>query len=392
MSPPPEEKSALLAAANQVESPYRDLRRNVEINIGKVCNNKCVFCLDGMPSKEDHRFIDFQVMKGELERFRAEGHLSVGFLGGEPTTYPKIVESVAYAKELGFTRIALATNAMMLRREPFLDKLVNAGLSRVTISMHGHTKALEDKLVDVPGAYEKKITAIQHLLARREKGLLADGVSVNIVLNAWNGPHLLPHDAFLLRQDGAGRSARELRAPRGVRRGQRRSRADLHGHGEAAHEGDPPQRVTLQEDLHVRRLSALRPARGAAAHQAPLREVLRRRLPSATSPRIARSAPRGPMGSRPSEGGRSRFNWQDRKRYDLKHHMDSCQRCAMTDVCEGVWNGYLDIYGDREFAPLVWEGDQATRNVPAPERGAHAPQGGQAREAPRAPDRPAAPD
>ena len=27
----------------------------------------------------------------------------------------------------------------------------------------------------------------------------------------------------------------------------------------------------------------------------------------------------------------------------------------MTDVCEGVWAGYTDIYGFSEFAPLEWE-------------------------------------
>ncbi len=48
---------ALTPNANQVSSAYRDLRRNVEINVGKVCNNKCVFCLDGMPTKEDLAFI-----------------------------------------------------------------------------------------------------------------------------------------------------------------------------------------------------------------------------------------------------------------------------------------------------------------------------------------------
>ena len=114
------------AAANQVDSTLRDARRNVEINVGKACNNKCVFCLDGMPTKEDQSFIDFDVMKSELERWAAEGHRSVGFLGGEPTMYPKIAESIAHARDLGFSRIAIATNAMMFRREAFVDKLIAA--------------------------------------------------------------------------------------------------------------------------------------------------------------------------------------------------------------------------------------------------------------------------
>ncbi|MCA9625503.1 MAG: radical SAM protein, partial [Myxococcales bacterium] len=174
------------SGSNQVASAYRDRRRNVEINVGKACNNKCVFCLDGMPKKEDQRFIDFEVMRAELERWYREGHRSVGFLGGEPTMYPRIADSIRHARDLGYTRIALATNAMMFRRMRFVDQLIDAGLSRVTISMHGHTRELEDRLTDVPGAFDKKCEALANLRKRRDEGALKDGLSVNIVLNGWN--------------------------------------------------------------------------------------------------------------------------------------------------------------------------------------------------------------
>ena len=50
--------------------------------------------------------------------------------------------------------------------------------------------------------------------------------------------------------------------------------------------------------------------------------------------------------------GRARFNWQDRKRFDLKHHMDKCRTCRFTDICEGVWKNYLGFHGESEFSPL----------------------------------------
>ena len=51
-------------------------------------------------------------------------------------------------------------------------------------------------------------------------------------------------------------------------------------------------------------------------------------------------------------GGRARFNWQDRKRHDLKGHPSGCSRCSRVDLCEGVWQGYLDIWGDEGFKPV----------------------------------------
>jgi MoaA/NifB/PqqE/SkfB family radical SAM enzyme len=349
-------------SVNQVGSAYRDLRKNVEINVGKTCNNKCVFCIDGMPSKEELAFIDFEVMKRELERFRAEGHLSVGFLGGEPTTYMKIVESVAYAKQLGYTRIALATNAMMLRRMEFTDKLLAAGLTRTTISMHGHTKKLEDELVMVPGAYEKKIQAIRNLLQRKKEGHLVDGVSVNIVLNAKNGPHLLPMMKFFFDTMGLDDLRVNFVRPEGYAEGN----ADL----VPTYTEIVPllTKAILLNEFHFKKTFTF----GGFPLCVLPEELLRskhllakycgdifRDLSTDCSIRAESE-----YGVASYADGRARFNWQDRKRYDLKHHMDACARCAMTDVCEGVWNGYLDIYGDSEVAPLVWEKEAARRHAP----------------------------
>lgn len=347
---------------NQVESVYRDLRKNVEINVGKTCNNKCVFCLDGMPAKEDLKFIDFEVMKRELERWRSEGHLSVGFLGGEPTTYLKIVESVAYAKELGYTRIALATNAMMLRRMEFTDKLLAAGLSRVTISMHGHTAELEDKLVMVPGAFEKKKTAIQNLLTRKREGQLKDGVSVNIVLNGWNYRSLLPMMKFFFDTMGLDDLRVNFVRPEGYAEGN----AEL---TPALTDVVPIlTKAILLNEYHFKKTFTF----GGFPLCVLPEELLRskqllakycgdvfRDLSTDCSIRAD-----GAHGVAAHEEGRARFNWQDRKRFDLKHHLEQCTRCALTDVCEGVWRGYLDIYGSSEISPLVWEQGKATRVTP----------------------------
>jgi MoaA/NifB/PqqE/SkfB family radical SAM enzyme len=368
---------------NQVESRYRDPRRNVEINVGKVCNNKCVFCLDGQPSKEDHAFMPFDAMKLELERWRAEGHLSVGFLGGEPTTYPKIIESVQHAKDLGFTRIALATNAMMLRRMPFLDKLLDAGLTRATVSMHGHTKELEDKLVLVPGAYEKKCQALRNLKQRQREGKLADGVSVNIVLNGWNYKHLPQMMRFFFEDMALDDLRVNFVRPEGF----------------AENNSDLTQTYTdtikvlmkavLLNEEHFKRVFTFG---GIPMCMLPERflgsePLLRKYMGDiyrdlSTDCSIRSAGTSGVEGTSTIEGGRARFNWQDRKRFDLKHHMSGCARCAHTDLCEGVWRGYLEIYGESEFSPLQLSDDgryvreaprlkQAPTPVPMANRGGY---------------------
>ncbi len=348
-----------------VDSSIRDSRKNVEINIGKACNTKCVFCLDGMPSKEQTAFMPFEEMKQELERWRALGHLSVGFLGGEPTIYPKIVESVAYAAQLGYSRITIATNALMMRRPAFVDKLVAAGLTRVTISMHGHTAALEDKLSDVPGAFEKKCRAIELLLAQRARGALRDGVSVNVVLNGWNYRRLPKMMRFFFEELGLDDMRVNFVRPE--------------GHAEANTDLTP----TLSEVVAVLNKGILLNAYhfkkvftfGGFPMCVLPRELLNsRNLLRATMGDVYRDmstdcsirSEGGDHGVAGVEGGRARFNWQDRKRFDLKHKLEPCRRCVCADVCEGVWRTYMDIYGDAEIAALEWQDGELIRTRPLP--------------------------
>ena len=84
----------------------------------------------------------FEQMRAELKRWHNDGHRSVG---SRRRTHhlPKDCGLGRLRQELGFTRIAIATNATKLRLHHFTDRILDAGLTRITISMHGHTAELE---------------------------------------------------------------------------------------------------------------------------------------------------------------------------------------------------------------------------------------------------------
>lgn len=369
---PPAEGLITVQPDNQPESRLRDQRKNVEINVGKACNNRCVFCIDGLPKREDRSYMPFPQMQHELRQWFDEGYRSVGFLGGEPTTYPKICDSVAYARELGFTRIAIATNATKLRLHHFTDRILDAGLTRVTISMHGHTAELEDKLTRVPGNFEKKCAAIRYLVhKRRTEGALRDGLSVNIVLNGWNYRHLPKMMQFFYERMKVDDLRVNFIRPEGYAVGD----ADL-----------TPQykkvvpyliRAIILAETHFQKVFTFGgfPMCVLPASLRSNRDLLSRcmgeyrDLSTACSVRSSggdRAVPGqniSPLGvilnGPPSSvvhydqaEGRARFNWQDRKRHDLKGHPKACGECELAHVCEGVWKGYLDIWGDRAFQPV----------------------------------------
>ncbi len=60
MAPP--DQLAPARSGNQPKSALRDPRKNVEINIGKACNNRCVFCIDGLPKAEDRSYMPWPQM------------------------------------------------------------------------------------------------------------------------------------------------------------------------------------------------------------------------------------------------------------------------------------------------------------------------------------------
>ena len=345
-------------------NPERDTRKNIEINVGKPCNNKCVFCLDGFPKGEENTWMPWEEMSHELERWHKDGVRSIGFLGGEPTAYPHIVEAVQKASDLGYTRIVAATNANRLRRKKFTDRLLEAGLTRVTISMHGHTAELEDNLTRVPGNFDKKVKAISYLLEKKKEGYLKDGVSVNVVLNGWNAPHQLKLQKFFFDEIGLDDLRFNFIRPEGFAEGS----TDLTPN----YEDVVPKlmKCVVLNEFHYRKTFTFGGVpmcmlpKEFVGREAMLRKYMGEYRDLSTYCSIKTDG--FGFGVEAVEGGRGRFNWQERKRFDLKAHPPQCKRCSVFQICEGIWKGYLDIYGPRQFTPLAHLPESADRDSAMP--------------------------
>lgn len=346
------EPAVPLAREDDAAGLWRDVRRNVEINVGKICNNKCVFCLDGLPATEMRRYMPWEEMQAEIRRWYAAGTRSLGFLGGEPTTYPWILDAIRLGRDLGYTRITLATNGTKFFRHDFVDRCLDAGLTRVTMSMHGHTAELEDRLTRVPGNFEKKVSGLRYLLQKRDEGHLRDNVSVNVVTNGWNYRHL-PKIVRFFYDLGLD----DVRSNFVRREGFAENDDTL-----VPHYTDVVPWVVktiLLNEYHWKRTFTI----GGYPLCVLPREILANRslarryvgefrdLDTDCSIRTL-NADGFPEGIATIEDGRARFNWQQRKRYDLKRHVPACEGCRYGDVCEGVWREYLDLHGDAELRAI----------------------------------------
>jgi MoaA/NifB/PqqE/SkfB family radical SAM enzyme len=319
----------------------QDLKR-VEVHLGTRCNNRCAFCMSADRRDQHEAWSPVQKVRGEIRRYFARGCRALGFLGGEPTVYPHILDCLRTARDLGYTRIALCTNGTRLSNPDFCREVVAAGVTRVAISVHSHRQDVEDKITGVPGNFQSKTAAIRNLLALRKRGLLPDGVSLNPVLSRRTCRETEAYVRFYM-----GLGIRDIRFnfiwP------------------QAYVIADPAWIPTFREAvpgtarlllLNEKRLRIRLTFGGmpkCVLALTPLSERLRRYLADKYLEEETYDPPNAVVAPGREGEAAKRFIWQEAKRNQYKRHVRACACCRHAATCEGVWKTYLSLHGGREF-------------------------------------------
>jgi sulfatase maturation enzyme AslB (radical SAM superfamily) len=152
----------LLSYVN-ISTKYNFLRtKRFRLFVGPSCNARCEFCYY-ICYLQRRTNPSTAFLKRELEWPRSMGALDVDFSGGEPTVRSDLLELVAYAKALGYRKIAIITNGIATgRTEFYLPKLADKGLNDILVSIHGHNSQVHDALVNIPGAFEKVLRTFKY--------------------------------------------------------------------------------------------------------------------------------------------------------------------------------------------------------------------------------------
>ncbi|AZV49771.1 MULTISPECIES: GTP 3',8-cyclase MoaA [Bacillus] len=158
--------------------PLRDLR----ISVTDRCNFRCTYCMPAELFGPDYPFLKKEELLSfeELERLAALfvtrfGVEKIRLTGGEPLMrkdMPELIKKLARIP--GLRDIAMTTNGSLL--PVYADKLKEAGLKRVTISLD----SLEDerfKMINGRGVSVSKV--LEGIEAAKQAGL---GVKINMVV------------------------------------------------------------------------------------------------------------------------------------------------------------------------------------------------------------------
>lgn len=162
----------------------------------RICNNHCIFCHDS--EIQNGEMISALELQREIKKAKEEGYTRLILSGGEPTIHPDIIELVDYARRIGLEWIQIVSNGRMFAYYEFTRRMVEAGLSEVTVSFHSHIPEIADSLTGVKGSFLQTIKGIENL----KRGKIV--ISIDIVLNAYNYRHLKEAIEFFHSKLGIG--------------------------------------------------------------------------------------------------------------------------------------------------------------------------------------------
>ena len=168
-------------------APYR-----MDLAITYRCNNDCAHCYNARDRHNPE--LDTAHWKQVLDRLWEAGIPHIVFTGGEPTLRPDLPELVAHAEKNGQIT-GINTNGRLLKDKAFVQRLVDAGLDHVQVTLESHLPEIHNRMVARQGAWDDTIIGIKNALSTRLF------VMTNTTLLAENSAYLAETLEFLAELD-----------------------------------------------------------------------------------------------------------------------------------------------------------------------------------------------
>ncbi len=323
-----QEKPGVSLPNTHADDARRTSGGDVLIRLLAACNAHCAFCscIGTMPD----RATSVEEVAADLAAARAQGRDGVTFTGGEPTLFRELPEAVRLAKAAGFLQIGLQTNGSRLAEadaagRAYVARLAELGLTSLFLSLHSHIAARHDEILELPGAFDRAVAAVDAAL---DAGVM---VRLNHVISRANQGDVSQFADFV------------------------------------AHRW--PGRVAVT-------WSFVSPIGWALEHLEVLPRI------SDVTPSLARAldtcAQAGIEADVPGLCGLPMCTLPDHLRYfaeahdpapppklPTRRHVAACDACALRARCSGYWSVYLDAHGDTELGPPpAWRDAASPPHIP----------------------------
>ncbi len=290
----------------------------LDLKVGFSCNNRCRFCVQG---DKRERFGDRSTAEliAILESSRG-GCEGVVLTGGEVTIRPDVVELVAAAHRLGYSTIQVQTNGRMLSSPPFLDALIEAGVTEVSPAIHGPDAATHDELTRAPRSFVQTVKGVR-LARERDLPVLINSVVVR------RNHRMLPAMARLF-------VALDV---------QQFQFAFVHALGEAGERFEEIVPLLSEVEPFLRAGIEIGRAAGLPCMIEGVPLCFLSGIEDAAAEHLIPD-------TRIDEGARVVEDWTQQRRDAAKAHGPVCVGCRFEASCEGPWREYPEHFGWGEFS------------------------------------------
>ncbi len=137
--------------------------RLVAWEVTRTCNLACIHCRAAALDRPYPNELSSQECFSVLDQIGEIGKPIIILTGGEPLLRPDIFEIAAYGNARGF-RMTMAVNGTLLTRGK-ADRMVQAGIQRISISIDGATASSHDAFRQVQGAFQGALGGIDNAKA-----------------------------------------------------------------------------------------------------------------------------------------------------------------------------------------------------------------------------------
>jgi uncharacterized radical SAM superfamily Fe-S cluster-containing enzyme len=124
------------------------------LDLTNRCNLTCPICFANANSSGFVCEPDFETIVKMMEELRNEEPIpchAIQFAGGEPTIYPRFLDVLRKARELGFPQVQIATNGIRFAEDPkFVQDSMDAGLNTVYLQFDGFDDEMYKKVRGYP--------------------------------------------------------------------------------------------------------------------------------------------------------------------------------------------------------------------------------------------------
>ncbi len=280
------------------------------VRITEICNASCKFCsahgvLPDLVTSD-------QETEERLKAGRDARKDMVSFTGGEPTLKKELIEYLKLAKHLGYERLEVQSNGLLLADKKTVANLADAGMTAGFLSLHSDDEQIHNKMLGQPKAFEKVLQAAGHLLDSKIK------VGFNCVISTININDFVGLPVFI---------------------------ADHFGVAETylCFSFCSPQGKALSSLELMPRLEEIK---------APLAEALKNAVKTRLSTRVAGICG-VPMCLLPNQlEFFDEFHATSVPKSLTRKKLPTCTECSVNQKCSVFWNEYFEKYGEAEFIPL----------------------------------------